>query len=475
MWYSGTKMRKILPFLVLLIFFTSLEAKSEDYYIEEKTSDYVIVVNKNRANIGGRFLSSNLHYAIPTVVIDAVKNTEDLEKRFNIAENYCTSLNKPTILIYRLIPGRKTWDLKFFTAYDLRIFDEDISGEFSKLRFFCADDNITAARLYDKLTFINENGKNILNTETAKKFKSTAGQKYTTETSENSNWKFDLRETEEVRSKKLERITAERIKTEQEKQRTLELAALEEKKLYEKKKEKEKKSKLIELEKVYGKKCQGGPFQKDLDKKTQNFNNCLLEQEAKELNIKKQQSEKLALAEEKKQKAIDEKNRKIAFEQNKIQKAVQEKQLLDQAKIKEEQTKVSKMKPEDRNAYTCSEKFGFRKGSDKFKDCIFELYKAEAELEKLELQKQVAKANAEAARASAEVARASADRQERLALAQTEAAKMQSLAARQQAIAANTADSLALIESGLRMMSPQRPAPRMQTSCTYVGRFLNCF
>ena len=133
------------------------------------------------------------------------------------------------------------------------------------------------------------------------------------------------------------------------------------------------------------------------------------------------------------------------------------------------------MKPEDRNAYTCSEKFGFRKGSDKFKDCIFELYKAEAELEKLELQKQVAKANAEAARASAEAARASADRQERLALAQTEAAKMQSLAARQQAIAANTADSLALIESGLRMMSPQRPAPRMQTTCTYVGRFLNCF
>ena len=43
-------------------------------------------------------------------------------------------------------------------------------------------------------------------TETAKKFKSTAGQKYTTETSENSNWKFDLRETEEVRSKKIERI-----------------------------------------------------------------------------------------------------------------------------------------------------------------------------------------------------------------------------------------------------------------------------
>ena len=456
--------------LVLLFLFISLETRSEEYIIEEKTDDYVIVINKKRSAFIGKFLSANPHYGIPSPVISVIRNTDDLEKSFEIAQNHCSTLNKATILLYRLIPSSKTK-----SNYDLRIFDEDITGEYSRLRFFCADDNITAARLYDKLTFIKENGKLILNTETAKKFKSTAGQKYTTETSEQSNWKFDFRETEEVRLKKLERITAERIKTEQEKQRNLELAALEEKKLYEKKKEKEKKFKLIELEKLYGKKCQGGSFQKDLDKKTQKFNDCLLEQEAKELNLKKQQSEKLALAEEKKQKVIDEKNKKIALEQNKIQKAVQEKQLLDQAKIREEQAKVSKMKPEDRNAYTCTEKFGFRKGSDKFKDCIFELYKAEAELEKLELQKQVAKANAEAARASAEAARASADRQERLALAQTEAAKMQALAARQQAIAANTADSLALIESGLRMMSPQRPAPRMQTSCTYVGRFLNCF
>ena len=144
-------------------------------------------------------------------------------------------------------------------------------------------------------------------------------------------------------------------------------------------------------------------------------------------------------------------------------------------KLTEEQIKISKMKPEDRHAYTCNEKFGFRKGSNKFKDCVFEMYKAETELEKLELQKQVAKANADAARANAEVARAGAERQERLALAQTEAAKMQALAARQQAIAANTADSMALIESGLRMMSPQRPAPRMQTTCTYTGSFMNCF
>jgi hypothetical protein len=34
---------------------------------------------------------------------------------------------------------------------------------------------------------------------------------------------------------------------------------------------------------------------------------------------------------------------------------------------------------------------------------------------------------------------------------------------------------LALIESGLRMMSPQRPAAAPMRTCTYTGRFMNCF
>lgn len=221
--------------------------------------------------------------------------------------------------------------------------------------------------------------------------------------------------------------------------------------IYDKKTVETKKTKILESR--FSKKCEGGLFSSGYKKGTKEFDDCI------------NREEKLAVLEEQKLQIInEEKNKKV-----------QQQKDLDQAKIREEQIKVSKMKPEDRYAYTCNEKFGFRKGSDKFKDCIFELYKAETELEKLELQKQVAKANADAARANAEAARAGAERQERLALAQTEAAKMQALAARQQAIAANTADSLALIESGLRMMSPQRPAPRMQTSCTYVGRFLNCF
>ena len=203
----------------------------------------------------------------------------------------------------------------------------------------------------------------------------------------------------------------------------------------------------------FSKKCEGGLFSSGYKKGTDEFNDC----------VKKE--EKLAALEFQKQQIIsEEKNKK--FQQQKD---------LDQAKIKEEQIKVSKMKPEDRHAYTCTEKFGFKKGSDKFRDCIFELYKAETELEKLELQKQIAKANADAAKASAEAARAGADRQERLALAQTEAVKMQAYALEQQAIASKTANNLILLETGLRMLSPAPAPPRTATTCSFNGRFMNCF
>jgi hypothetical protein len=171
----------------------------------------------------------------------------------------------------------------------------------------------------------------------------------------------------------------------------------------------------------------------------------------------------------------EERNKTIKLEQDKKQNFFKEKQAPHQQKLTEEQIKISKMKPEDRHAYTCNEKFGFRKGSNKFKDCVFEMYKAETELEKLELQKQVAKANADAARANAEVARAGAERQERLALAQTEAAKMQAYALEQQAIASKTANNLILLETGLRMLSPAPAPPRTATTCSFNGRFMNCF
>jgi hypothetical protein len=194
------------------------------------------------------------------------------------------------------------------------------------------------------------------------------------------------------------------------------------------------KLKFSELEKSYSGKCNWG-----YTKGTEKYNNCLLEQEKK------------TLAEQKKNQDLAEVSKKKS-----------------ESESKQISEKLAKMTPDDRRAYTCSEKFGFRKGSDKFKDCVFKIYSAEIELEKLELQKQLAKANAD-------LARANSDRQDRLALAQTETARMQAYAAQQQAISANTADSLSLIESGLRMMSPQRPAAAPMRTCTYTGRFMNCF
>jgi hypothetical protein len=201
---------------------------------------------------------------------------------------------------------------------------------------------------------------------------------------------------------------------------------------------------VVVLEKEFGRSCNKN------SKGSDNYLNCLLE---KEKIFKETEAKKVLEKKEQEQKQLE-------TEQSK-RKAIEDKQ-------KEESIKLARMTPDDRRAYTCSEKFGFRKGSNNFKDCIFKIYSAEIELEKLELQKQLAKANAD-------LAKANAASNERLANAQTNAAIMQAYAAQQQAIAANTADSLALMESGLRMMSPQRSTSRAPMNCQYHAKMLSCF
>ena len=137
-------------------------------------------------------------------------------------------------------------------------------------------------------------------------------------------------------------------------------------------------------------------------------------------------------------------------------------------KAKELEDKLSKMTPDERRAYNCSEKFGFRKGSDKFKDCVFKIYQAEIELEKIQLQKELLKSQIE-------LARANANRQDRLAQAQIEAANIQSLAAQQQANSARTTETLALLSMSLKLLTPPAAPPINRTTCSFNGRFMNCF
>lgn len=187
--------------------------------------------------------------------------------------------------------------------------------------------------------------------------------------------------------------------------------------------EKEKQIKLAELEKLYSGKCNIGNV-----KGSEKYINCLIEKDSKDLAVRKKA----------------------------------------EIEAKQNADRLAKMSSDDRRAYNCSEKFGFRKGTDKFKDCVFKIYQAEVELEKLELQKELMKANIE-------LAKANSQRQDSLALAQTEAAKMQALAARQQAIAAETGKNLALLDLSARLLAPPAAPQMNRTTCTFNGRFMNCF
>ena len=381
-------MKKIIFVLVIFFTFISFKAKSQqEYNVIEKTDDFIIIFNPYDQ------ITFHPHLAIPPNFTALRKPTETLDRTFNIATEHCAAQDKSAYMFFKL------------TKANFRMFDEDESVSTSsflginsgtKLRFFCSVNVNQAKDLY-------------------KKYNETQWIKFVSRTSEskfeNLSLRFEVRETQEVKKRQLEREAAQRKEVERLKQ----VAVLEEKRKIDEKNLKQKQIKLVELEKNYGKKC----FSKKSN--INNYNECLFEQETK-----------------------------AAFEEKQIS------------------IKIASMTADDRRSYTCSEKFGFRKGTDKFKDCVFKIYQAEVELEKLELQKELMKANIE-------LAKANSQRQDSLALAQTEAAKMQALAARQQAIAAETGKNLALLDLSARLLAPPAAPQMNRTTCTFNGRFMNCF
>jgi hypothetical protein len=389
-------MKRIFLGIALFFTFATLEAKSQEYNIIEKSDDFIIIFNPIEE------LSFHPHLAIPPNITSLRKTTDALDKSFNIATQHCGAQDKSAYIFFRLRPH--PGDI-FTKPYNFRVFDEDNSAPVgnnfgikigTKLRFFCAEESNQAADLYKKYN----------NIQWTKFYSQTAVKKY-----ESSEFRFEVRETQEAKKRQIEKIAAQRKEVERLKQ----AAVLEEKRKIDEKNLKQKQIKLVELEKNYGKKC----FSKKSN--INNYNECLFEQETK-----------------------------AAFEEKQIS------------------IKIASMTADDRRSYTCSEKFGFRKGTDKFKDCVFKIYQAEVELEKLELQKELMKANIE-------LAKANSQRQDSLALAQTEAAKMQALAARQQAIAAETGKNLALLDLSARLLAPPAAPQMNRTTCTFNGRFMNCF
>ena len=181
---------------------------------------------------------------------------------------------------------------------------------------------------------------------------------------------------------------------------------------------------------------------------------------------------------------------------NKCLKDVEAEDLL-QAKLQREF--LASLTPEEARAYTCNNTFGFRKGSNNFKDCIFKLYTTELELEKLDLEKQLALAKVEAEKAKADTARAqveiiqarsaAARAEGKLQEAQIQATKAQTLSMQQQAAAsrqqaaaaqaqaraAQQQNSLNLMTQGLKMLSGnQSSSSRLRTNCSWSSIGISC-
>ena len=160
------------------------------------------------------------------------------------------------------------------------------------------------------------------------------------------------------------------------------------------------------------------------------------------------------------------------------------------AKLENEKLELEKeifmtLSIEEKRAFTCTKTFGFKKGSDKFKECIFKIYAAELELAKLEVEKQLAEAQlkiAEAQREAADARVLAAKSQGELQKAQIQATEAQAAAAQQQAAASKAQaaatqqqSSMSLLMQGLQMLQPPTQPQSLKTTCRWSGGFLNCW
>ena len=204
----------------------------------------------------------------------------------------------------------------------------------------------------------------------------------------------------------------------------------------------EKKEKLRLLESEFGIKC------KKNKNNIEDYNRCLNEQEQIAKKNKEKQEAKLA-------------------EENKKKQLIAEKQKIEQQKI---EAKMANMKPEERRAYICENNYGFRKGSDKFSDCVYKIMNAEVELQKLELQKKLAEAQQETARANESAARANASRSSTPSYDPNVAAAMERTNEIERA--------KILLNLGQALRTPaQNNAPAPQRNCRVnpVNGYINCW
>ena len=157
---------------------------------------------------------------------------------------------------------------------------------------------------------------------------------------------------------------------------------------------------------------------------------------------------------------IDEENKAVA---RKIEEDFEKRR-----KKEELEKKLAAMSPTERHSYNCTETFNFKKGTEQFNNCVFELYKAELDIQKLELEKELAEAKAKAA--SSEQARAEA-----VAKAQIASANANKRAAKLNSSMQLMKLSNSLIKGTQQQSTLNNNNFRLKTTCSNVGGFLTCF
>jgi hypothetical protein len=174
----------------------------------------------------------------------------------------------------------------------------------------------------------------------------------------------------------------------------------------------------------------------------------------KRISQKAEYADKALINEENKKKQLLAKKPNV--EENKRKQLITEKQKAEEEKANK---LLASMKPEERRSYICEKTYGFRKGSDKFSECVYKILAADVELEKLELQKKLAEAQLETARANEAAARANA-----AASASTRNVPAYDPAIGRAAERANEIETARLAFELARQLNPQRYAPQQQNN-----------
>ena len=237
----------------------------------------------------------------------------------------------------------------------------------------------------------------------------------------------------------------------------------------------------------------------------------MAEEKKKKVEAKKKEEEERKRIAEAKKKEQDEQKYRILVQKYgddcknnslgspEFNKCLKDLEAEDLLKAKLEREYLESLTPEEKRAYTCTKTFGFKKGKNNFKDCIFKLYATELELQKLDLEKQLALAKVEAERAKAETARAQIkiiqaradaaraegklqEAQIQATNAQTYIMQQQAAAAKQQAAAAEAQaksikqrNSINLMMQGLNMLSGgNQNTNRLRTNCTWNNMGWSC-